>query len=119
MIANRCSISAPTTPLFDRTAPRYPADFKTLPVSGEYMHAEAYDISKRYGKDTLVMIDKLGTDRLPADLRHEGLDGRAAEQAAAVAEEHDRPGDAGAEPALAQRVCPSGWRRFATASIII
>ena len=41
-------------------------DFSTLPVSGEYMHAEAYDISKRYGKDTLVMIDKLGTDRLPA-----------------------------------------------------
>ncbi|MEM7073914.1 MAG: D-lactate dehydrogenase [Pseudomonadota bacterium] len=41
-------------------------DFKTLPVSAEYMHAEAYDISKVYGKDTLVMIDKLGTDRLPA-----------------------------------------------------
>ncbi len=41
-------------------------DFKHLPVSGEYMHAECYDISKRYGKDTLVMIDKLGTDRLPA-----------------------------------------------------
>ena len=40
-------------------------DFGTLPVSGEYMHAEAYDISKRYGKDTLVMIDKLGTNRLP------------------------------------------------------
>ena len=40
-------------------------DFDTLPVSGEYMHAEAYDISKSHGKDTLVMIDKLGTDRLP------------------------------------------------------
>ncbi|MEM1067175.1 MAG: D-lactate dehydrogenase, partial [Pseudomonadota bacterium] len=40
-------------------------DFKHLPVSGEYMHAECYDISKTYGKDTLVMIDKLGTDRLP------------------------------------------------------
>ena len=40
-------------------------DFRHLPVSGEYMHAECYDISKRYGKDTLVMIDKLGTDRLP------------------------------------------------------
>jgi len=39
--------------------------FKTLPVSGEYMHATAYDISKSHGKDTLVMIDKLGTDRLP------------------------------------------------------
>lgn len=41
------------------------AEFEHLPVSGEYMHAEIYDISKRYGKDTLVLIDKLGTDRLP------------------------------------------------------
>ncbi|MEM6305429.1 MAG: D-lactate dehydrogenase [Pseudomonadota bacterium] len=40
-------------------------DFKSLPVSGEYMHADCYDISKVYGKDTLVLIDKLGTDRLP------------------------------------------------------
>ena len=40
-------------------------EFKNLPVSGEYMHADAYDITKRFGKDTLVMIDKLGTDRLP------------------------------------------------------
>ncbi|MCV6593503.1 MAG: D-lactate dehydrogenase [Silicimonas sp.] len=39
--------------------------FATLPVSGEYMHAEAYDVSKQYGKDTLILIDKLGTDRLP------------------------------------------------------
>ncbi|MEO1724442.1 MAG: D-lactate dehydrogenase, partial [Pseudomonadota bacterium] len=39
--------------------------FETLPVSSEYLHAEAYDISKRYGKDTLVLIDKLGTNWLP------------------------------------------------------
>lgn len=39
--------------------------FEVLPVSGEYMHSGAYDISKTYGKDTLVLIDKLGTDRLP------------------------------------------------------
>ncbi|WP_136439427.1 D-lactate dehydrogenase [Pacificoceanicola onchidii] len=39
--------------------------FENLPVSGEYMHADCFDISERYGKDTLVMIDKLGTDRLP------------------------------------------------------
>ncbi|HCP01279.1 MAG TPA: D-lactate dehydrogenase [Rhodospirillaceae bacterium] len=39
--------------------------FNSLPVSGEYMHREAYDITKRYGKDTLILIDKLGTDRLP------------------------------------------------------
>ncbi|MEM9475148.1 MAG: D-lactate dehydrogenase [Pseudomonadota bacterium] len=41
-------------------------DFKSLPVSAEYMHADCYDISKDYGKDTLVMIDKLGTDKLPS-----------------------------------------------------
>ncbi|ASP34109.1 D-lactate dehydrogenase [Labrenzia sp. VG12] len=42
------------------------AEFEHLPVSGEYMHAEIYDISKKYGKDTLVLIDKMGTDKLPA-----------------------------------------------------
>ncbi len=42
------------------------AEFASLPVSAEYMHADCYDISKVYGKDTLVFIDKLGTDRLPA-----------------------------------------------------
>ena len=41
------------------------SDFTTLPVSAEYMHADVFDISDRYGKDTMVMIDKLGTDRLP------------------------------------------------------
>ncbi|MEM9754672.1 MAG: D-lactate dehydrogenase [Pseudomonadota bacterium] len=40
--------------------------FQHLPVSGEYLHRDCYDISKRYGKDTVVLIDKLGTDRLPA-----------------------------------------------------
>ncbi len=40
-------------------------DFETLPVSAEYLHEEVFDLSDRYGKDTMVMIDKLGTDRLP------------------------------------------------------
>lgn len=39
--------------------------FETLPVSAEYMHRDCFDISDRYGKDTVVLIDKLGTDRLP------------------------------------------------------
>ncbi len=39
--------------------------FGTLPVSAEYMHREMFDIALVYGKDTVVMIDKLGTDRLP------------------------------------------------------
>jgi D-lactate dehydrogenase len=38
--------------------------FNTLPVSAEYMHREAFDIADVYGKDTLLMIDKLGTDWL-------------------------------------------------------
>jgi len=41
------------------------SDFKTLPVSAEYMHAGIFDIADRYGKDTVVLIDKLGTNRLP------------------------------------------------------
>ena len=39
--------------------------FSQLPVSAEYMQREIFDISEIYGKDTVVMIDKLGTDRLP------------------------------------------------------
>ncbi len=41
------------------------SEFKSLPVSAEYMQREVFDIAARYGKDTVVMIDKLGTDRLP------------------------------------------------------
>ncbi|MBM7618053.1 D-lactate dehydrogenase [Weissella uvarum] len=40
-------------------------EFKNLPVSGEYMHREAYDLAKKYGKDSLVVIDTIGTDALP------------------------------------------------------
>lgn len=36
-----------------------------LPVSGEYIHREAFDLADRYGKDTVVAIRGLGTDRLP------------------------------------------------------
>ena len=41
------------------------AEFQSLPVSAEYVHREVYDITETYGKDTVVMIDRLGTDRLP------------------------------------------------------
>lgn len=36
-----------------------------LPVSGEYIHREAYAIGKKYGKDTLFVIDKFGTKYIP------------------------------------------------------
>lgn len=41
------------------------ASFASLPVSAEYMHRTVFDIAATYGKDTVMMIDKLGTDRLP------------------------------------------------------
>ncbi len=41
------------------------SEFQSLPVSAEYMQREVFDITAKYGKDTVVMIDKLGTDRLP------------------------------------------------------
>lgn len=40
-------------------------DFETLPVSAEYLHREIFDISEAYGKDTVLAIKQLGTDRLP------------------------------------------------------
>ncbi len=41
------------------------SEFASLPVSAEYMQREVFDITRTYGKDTVWMIDKLGTDRLP------------------------------------------------------
>ena len=40
--------------------------FETLPIAGEYMHRTAFDIADRYGRDTFLAIERLGTDRLPA-----------------------------------------------------
>ncbi|ATA23926.1 D-lactate dehydrogenase [Brenneria goodwinii] len=41
------------------------ANFKNLPVAGEYMHRDMFNIAEIYGKDTFLMIDKLGTDKMP------------------------------------------------------
>ncbi|MFC0179059.1 D-lactate dehydrogenase [Thorsellia kenyensis] len=38
---------------------------KQLPIAGEYMHRDMYDISEKYGKDTFMMINKFGTDKMP------------------------------------------------------
>ena len=40
--------------------------FAELPIAGEYLHREAFDIAARYGKDMFLAIRHLGTDRLPA-----------------------------------------------------
>lgn len=42
------------------------AHFQSLPISGEYIHRDAFDIAAVYGKDTFWVIKKLGTHRLPA-----------------------------------------------------
>ncbi|MGR6980487.1 D-lactate dehydrogenase [Testudinibacter sp. P27/CKL/0425] len=39
--------------------------FQSLPVSGEYIHREAFDVATIYGKDTFWAIKKLGTNNLP------------------------------------------------------
>ncbi|CFR24351.1 D-lactate dehydrogenase [Yersinia kristensenii] len=40
-------------------------DFKYLPVAGEYMHRDIFDIAEVYGKDTFVMINNMGTNNMP------------------------------------------------------
>ena len=40
-------------------------EFSKLPISGEYLHRDMFDVAHVYGKDTLLMIHWLGTDYLP------------------------------------------------------
>jgi D-lactate dehydrogenase len=40
-------------------------DFIELPISAEYIHRDAFDLAAKYGKDTVVAIERLGTARLP------------------------------------------------------
>ena len=42
------------------------ASFDNLPIAGEYIHRDAYDVAAKYGKDTFLFIRKAGTDRMPA-----------------------------------------------------
>lgn len=39
--------------------------FTNLPVSGEYLHRDCYAVSKKYGKDTFLVIEKLGSKYIP------------------------------------------------------
>ena len=41
------------------------SSFSSLPVSGEYIHRECYDACKKYGKDSFLVIDKLGSKYMP------------------------------------------------------
>lgn len=40
--------------------------FRTLPISAEYLHRDAFDLAAGYGKDMFLAIRHLGTDRIPA-----------------------------------------------------
>ncbi len=48
------------------------ATFKSLPVEGEYLHRDAFDIAEKYGKDTFLAIEYLGDRSPPLDVRAEG-----------------------------------------------
>jgi len=50
----------------DRLRRRLLTELPELPVSGEYIHREAFDVAARYGKDAFLAIRFLGTGRLPA-----------------------------------------------------
>lgn len=40
-------------------------EFRTLPVSAEYIHRDTLRLAVDYGNDTVWLIDKLGTQRIP------------------------------------------------------
>ncbi len=40
------------------------SSFKTLPVAGEYLNRDAYDIAEKYGKDLYLFIKHVGTERI-------------------------------------------------------
>ncbi|WP_346948626.1 D-lactate dehydrogenase [Dyella sp.] len=42
------------------------ANFEYLPIAAEYMHRDAFDVAHRYGKDLFLVIDRFGTQRMPA-----------------------------------------------------
>ncbi|MBM7342468.1 D-lactate dehydrogenase [Pantoea coffeiphila] len=58
-------IGTNNTDVLDQLRRHMLANFSNLPVAGEYMHRDIFDIAEVYGKDTFVMIDKLGTDKMP------------------------------------------------------
>jgi len=36
-----------------------------LPIAAEYIHKDAFDIGRKWGKDVFLLIDRFGTDRIP------------------------------------------------------
>src|SRR5215831_1063425 len=48
------------------------AHFNDLPIEGEYLHRVAFDIAEKYGKDTFLAIQYLGTRWLPTSFAIKG-----------------------------------------------
>ncbi|MGV3278677.1 D-lactate dehydrogenase [Rickettsiales bacterium LUAb2] len=40
-------------------------NFKKLPIAGEYMHRDAFNLTEKYGKDTFILINLIGTKNFP------------------------------------------------------
>ncbi len=49
------------------------SQFSKLPVSAEYMHRDIFNISEKYGKDTIYFINLLGTKKLPLIFSLKGI----------------------------------------------
>lgn len=41
------------------------SEFKNLPTTGDYIHRDCYDATKKYSKDNFIVINKLGTNFIP------------------------------------------------------
>lgn len=41
------------------------SSFKALPISGEYIHRDYFDVCDKYGKDSFLIIEKLGSNLMP------------------------------------------------------
>jgi D-lactate dehydrogenase len=48
------------------------SEYDELPICGEYIHRPLFDVAKKYGKDTLLLIHWLGTDWLPFIFKWKG-----------------------------------------------
>ena len=46
--------------------------FKDIPDVAEYMHRDMFDVAKKYGKDTFLSVQHLGTDALPGLFKLKG-----------------------------------------------
>lgn len=50
--------------LFEKIRRDFLSKFNSLPISGEYMDKDCYDICKKYGKDTFIIIKYFGTKKI-------------------------------------------------------